>query len=664
MRGAGPYIPASAAVDGALILIQTKTNGFMLRGIHKASANWLGRIVMGVVLGLIAISFAIWGIGDIFRGFGQSTVATIGGSEIRVEPFRQLYQDRLQQLGRNLGRPILPDQARALGLDRQLLAQLIAETVADERAQALRLGISDAEIARQITENPNFKGITGQFDRAQFDQVLRNNGYTEARFLDEQRRTALRQHLVGTVSAEAAVPKTALEAFNRFQNEERSIEYVVLGPSQAGDIPAPTPEVLAKYFEERKVVFRAPEFRKITLVVLTPADIASSIEVSEADLKKAFAERRARFDTPERRHLMQIVFPNMEEASAAADKLAKGTTFEALAAERGLKESDIDLGTVVKTAVVDRAVADAAFALKAGDISAPVQGRFGIAIVKAVSIEPAKTKSFDEVSADLKREIATERAKHDLMNMQEKVEDERLGGATLADAARKFNLKPRTIEADHTGNGPDGKAVADLPQGVDVLSAAFTAEVHSENEPLRLPNDGGYVWYDVESITRSRERSLDEVKDQVTARWRDDQVAARLKTKATDMIDKAKAGTPFAEVAAADKLKVEWRPGIRRGSQPAGISIAAIAVIFATPKDAVGSVDGAKPTERVVFRVTEVKMPPLDPNSAEAKRIDEALRSRIGADLVAQYIARLQSEVGVTINQSALNQVTGGGTQN
>ena len=78
----------------------------MLRGIHKASSNWLGRVVMGVVLGLIAISFAIWGIGDIFRGFGQSTVAKVGSTEIRVEQFRQLYHDRLQQLSRQIGRPI------------------------------------------------------------------------------------------------------------------------------------------------------------------------------------------------------------------------------------------------------------------------------------------------------------------------------------------------------------------------------------------------------------------------------------------------------------------------------------------------------------------------------------------------------------------------------
>ena len=141
----------------------------MLRGIHKASANWIGRAVMGVVMALIAVSFGIWGIGDIFRGFGQSTVAKVGGTEIRVEAFRQQYQDRLQQLARQIGRPILPDQARALGLDRQLLGQVVAETALDERVRKMRLAVSDAEIGRKIAEDPNFRGLTGQFDRSRFE---------------------------------------------------------------------------------------------------------------------------------------------------------------------------------------------------------------------------------------------------------------------------------------------------------------------------------------------------------------------------------------------------------------------------------------------------------------------------------------------------------------
>jgi peptidyl-prolyl cis-trans isomerase D len=618
---------------------------------------------MGVILGLIAISFGIWGIGDIFRGFGQSTIAQVGGSEIRVDQFRQTYQDRLQQIGRNLGRPILPDQARALGLDRQVLAQMIAENVVDERVQTLGLGISDAEVARQITEHQNFKGITGRFDRARFDLILRNMGYSEARFLAEQRRASLRQQLLGTVGGAIRTPTSALEAFNRFQNEERSIEYVKLGNAQAGQIPEPTPEELARYFEERKVAFRSPEFRKLTLVVLTPEELASTIEVSDADLKKAFQDRRARFDTPERRHIKQIVFPNMEEARAAAGKLAQGTTFEALASERGLKEGDVDLGTVAKSAIVDSAVADAAFALKVDEVSAPVEGRFGAAIVKVLSVEPGTTRTFEEIAGELKREVATERAKNEIINVQEKVEDERLGGATLGDAARKFKLKPREIAAiDRSGMAPDGTAIPDLPSGGDVLAAVFSADIHGENEPLRLPG-GGYVWYDVAEITRARDRSLDEVKDLVLARWRDDQVAARLKTKATEMVDKIKSGTSFAEVAAAESLKPEWRPGIKRGSTIPGLPTAAIAEIYRLPKDAAGSIDTG-PAERMVFRLTEIKVPPLDPQSADAKRLDEALKSRMAEDMIAQYVSQLEKDVGVSINQNALNQATGGGGLN
>jgi peptidyl-prolyl cis-trans isomerase D len=636
----------------------------MLRGIHIASRNWLGRIVMGVVLGLIAISFAIWGIGDIFRGFGQSTVAKIGDTEIRVEQFRQLYQDHLQQIGRNLGRPILPEQARALGLDRQLLGQLISETIVDERARDLRLGITDAEIARRITENDNFKSITGQFDRMRFDQVLRNLGYTEARFLAEQRRTMLRQQLIGTVGGQVFVPKAVIEAVNRYQNEQRGIEYVMLGREQAGEIPAPTPEVLAKYFEERKVAFRSPEYRKITLVVLTPTDLAETIEVSDADVKQAYEARKERYVVPERRHVQQIVFPNMEEARAGAEKLAKGMKFAELAAERGLKETDIDLGTIAKTAIVDRAVGDAAFALKAGEVSAPVEGRFGAALVQALQIVPAQTKPLDEVSAELKREVATDRARNEVINVQEKIEDERLSGVSLADAARKFGLKPRILEAiDRSGRSADGTVVSDLPQGVDVLSAAFAADIGGDNEPLRVPGSG-YVWFDVSEIKPSRDRPLDEIKDQVIARWRDDELASRLREKAKAMVDQIKAGKPFAEVAAADKLKVEWRPGIKRGSPATGIPARAVEEIFRTPKDAADSVEGASPTERIVFRVTEITVPPFDPQSSAVKSIEEQVQRAFAEDLVSQYIARLQSQIGVSINQSALNQVTGGGTAN
>jgi peptidyl-prolyl cis-trans isomerase D len=636
----------------------------MLRGIHKASANWLGRAVMGVVLGLIAISFGIWGIGDIFRGFGQSTLAKVGSTEIRIDTFRNLYQERLQQLGRQIGRPILPDQARALGLDRQLLGQVISETLLDERARALKLAISDAEAARRVTDDPNFKGITGQFDRARFEALIRSIGMNETRYLAEQRRIWLRQQLIGTVGGELAPPQTALDAFNRYQNETRGIEYILLGRAQAGDIADPAPEVLSKFFEERKILFRAPEVRKVTLLVLTPQELASTLEISNADVKQAYEARKARFGTPERRHVLQMVFPNAEEARDAYEKISKGTAFTALAAERGLKESDYDLGTLAQSAMVDRAVGDAAFALKSGETSMPVEGRFGIALVHVAKIEPAQTQPFEQVADQLKQELALERAKNDVQTMHDKIEDERLSGVPVAEAAKKFNLKTRTVEIDRTGRMPDGSTISDLPQGVDVLASVFSADVGGDNDPLTIPQGGGYVWFDVAEIKPSRDRPLDEVKDQVLTRWRDDEVAARLKTKANEMVDKLKAGGSMAEVAASVNGKAEWLPGLKRSSAPPNIPSRAIAEIFNTPKDGVGQADGATAADRVVFKVNDISVPALDPQSAEAKRMDEALRKAIGEDIGNQYLAKLEKDVGVTINQAGLNQVSGGSANN
>ncbi len=389
----------------------------MLRGIRKASTNWLGRAVMGVVMGLLALSFAVWGINDIFRGFGRSTLAKIGDTEIPIEQFRQTYNDRVQQLGRQLGRPITPEQANALGLDRQVLGQMVAEAALDQRARQMHLGIPDSEIVRRITDDPTFKSPTGSFDRVRFEQLLRSAGYTEQRFIAEQRRVMLRRQIINSMTGGLAVPKAWLNAINQFQNEERSIAFVRLGAAQAGDIPQPTADELNKYFEARKILFRAPEYRKITTVQVTPAEIGKWIEVSDADIKAAYQEHHSRYVTPERRHVEQIVFPKIEDADAAAARLKDGLTFSALAAERGLKEQDIDLGTVPKSDIVDPAVADAAFSLKEGEVSAPINGRFGAVLVTVLKIEPEQTKPLAEVAPQIRTEIATERAKSQVQTL-------------------------------------------------------------------------------------------------------------------------------------------------------------------------------------------------------------------------------------------------------
>lgn len=631
----------------------------MLRGIQKASTNWLGKTVLTVVMGMLVVSFAIWGIGDIFRGFGLSTVAKVGSTEIGIEPFRQIYNERLRQLSRQIGRPITPDQARALGLDRQILAQVIADTALDEQARKLRLSLSDEEIARRITNEPMFRGITGQFDRARFLQLIRDNGYTEPRFIQEQRRLVLRQQLVGAIATDATAPQGAVDAFNRFENEQRTVEAVVLDRAQAGDISAPAPEVLAKYFEERKVLFRAPEYRKITLLSLTPAEIAPWIEVSDTDARQAFEERKDRYSTPERREIHQIVFPNEQEARAAAERIAKGTSFAEVASERGLKPSDTNLGLLARSAVIDKAIGDAAFALSDGGTSEPVQGRFGTVLVHVAKVDPGHARSYEEVAEEIKRDLARERALAEIHTRHDKIEDERLAGGTLADIAQRVGMQLRTIEAvDRSGRAPDGSPLADLPQGVDLLTPAFAAEVGTENDALQTPG-AGYLWYEVADVTPSRERSLDEVKDRVEERWREDEIASRLRTKASELVEKVKAGTPLAEAVAG--VPVQTIGELKRNARSDVLGAKVVDEVFRTPKGGVGTAEGDR-GERVVFRVTEIVDPKLDPGSDEAKRISETLSRSIAEDLYAQYVVQLQNDIGTSINQSALNQIVGGGT--
>jgi peptidyl-prolyl cis-trans isomerase D len=632
----------------------------MLRGLRKASSNWLGRIVMGVVMTVLAGSFAIWGINDVFRGSSRTDVAKIGDIQIPSELFRQTYNDRIQQLSREIGHQITPDEARALGLDRQVLADMITESALNQLARQMRLGISDADIARRVMDDPRMQTPTGQFDPLKFQGYLRSVGYTEPRFIAEQHSLIPRRQITDAVSGGIPVPNAWVDAVNQFQNQERSVDYLELGPGQAGDIPQATAEELNKYFADRKILFRAPEYRKIETVAATPAELAKSIEVSDEDVKRAYEQSVSSYSTPERRQVEQIIFPNMAEAQAASERIKGGLSFAALAAERGLKDTDINLGLVPKSRIVDPAVANAVFSLKEGEVSAPVEGRFGAVIVTVLKIEPQETKSLEVVAPFIRNDIALQRARTQAQDIHDKIEDARAGGSTLEEAAKKLALAVVTYDAiDRSGRDPAGKLAVNLPGAGNVVSAAFATDVGVDNEPIEA--DGGYVWYELLGVTPAHDRTLDEVKSQVEQRWHDDEVASRLKAKAADLAEKLKNGTALDALAAANGLKVQTAKDLKRGAQ-AGVPAKMIEAVFHTAKDAFGTAQGDRPTQWIVFRVNDVKTPSLDPNSLDGKKLDQLLQRQMREDLFGQYISWLEVYLGLTVDQTALAQAVGNGS--
>ncbi|MBV1700144.1 MAG: peptidyl-prolyl cis-trans isomerase, partial [Hyphomicrobiales bacterium] len=294
---------------------------------------------------------------------------------------------------------------------------------------------------------------------------------------------------------------------------------------------------------------------------------------------------------------------------------------------------------------------------KDGEISAPVKGRFGTVIVTVSKIEPEVDKPLAEVAAQIRGDIAAGRAKGDVQSLHDKIEDDRAGGATLEQAAQKLNLPSGSFEIDRSGRDPSGKVV-NLPHSAQVVNAAFNSEVGVDNDPIET--DGGYVWYSVTGITPAHARAFDDVKSEVEAHWREDEITSRLRAKASEIVDKLKAGTPFDAVAKADGLTVQTADKLKRQTRGT-VSSKVVVAAFHTAKDGFASVEGDQPEQWFVFRVTGIADPKPDTNLVEIKSLEDAVKRQISDDIQGQYVVSVEDKLGFSVNRAALDQALGNG---
>ena len=632
----------------------------MLDGLRTASKSWFGKAIMTIVFGVIIVSFAIWGIGDIFRGFGQGKLGTVGSTEISSEAYRYAYQSELQRLQQRARRVVTNDEARAAGLDRQVLGKLVTEAALDQKAASLGLAMSDDQLAKSVQGDPAFKDpVTGAFDRARFDAILRDNGLNERLFVREQKATYLRQEIGESLAGGLDAPQVMTAAVDRYRNQTRSVDYVLLTPSSAGEAAKPSDDELKKFYGERKTQFVAPQYRKIVTLAVTPATAAKPQDVSDADAQKVYdSVKDARFGTPEKRAIQQIVFPDEAQAQTAADKIKSGATFDSVAAERNLTAKDVDLGWLSRAQVSDPAIAEAAFALKANEVSAPVKSKFGVALVRVMSIEPAVVRPFADVATEIKTEIARERAKKSVQELHDKIEDQRASGKSLAEAAKAVGLEARTVDAiDERGLGPDGAPVLDLVAPADLVRAVFASDIGVDNETIAT-KDNGYVWFEVQKVEPSRQLAFDEVKDRVASAWSADANDKRLADKAAELVKKLKDGAQLSKIAADEKLELKHNSSVRRTGAD-GFEPQAIVAVFNQPDHGAGT--ASAPGGRVVFQILDTATPEFNPDSDANREMAKQLKSLIADDLLTEYVARLQKDYGVRINEAAVRAATGGG---
>lgn len=631
----------------------------MLESIRAVQNTWVGKTVLTGIMGLILVSFVIWGIGPVFNGFNANALATVGSDTVTVEAFRQAFQTELQQLQQRTRRPITSAQAHQYGIDTRVLSRLVSDAVLDDRARSLGLAISQSQIVKAITTDPAFAGPNGQFDRDRFTQLLRENDMNEQGFVRDQRNVDLRQELIQGLVGGLAAPQAATEALHALQTETRSIDAVTLQGS-AVDLPVPDEARLQTFFAARADTFRAPDYRKLVVLPILPSTVAQPDAVSEADVQALYDRTKdTRFSTPETRSVQQIVFPDAQEAAAAAASVKAGRSFADLATERKLTDKDIDLGRVTRTGAYDKGVADAAFALPADGVSEPVATAFGAALVHVTGIEPGGVKPLAEVATALRLEIANGRTGEAIRTRHDTVEEARAAGRSLTEAAKAAGLAVTVVDAvDATGLGPDGQPVA-LPDGPALLKAAFASDVGVDNDTLRTP-EGGEIFFEVAGIEPARPKTLAEVRPAVEAAWRADEAGRTLADAAAAMVKAIEAGKSLDELAAASGgLPVQHVADVRR-SGGTGLAPAVAAAVFDGPVGHAGSAVGEGNT-RVVFKVLGTVVPALDPDSPDVKAMASQYQAALADEVVTTYLNDAQSRLGVRINPAAFSAAIGGG---
>lgn len=623
----------------------------MLDNLRNAARSWVAKLL----LGLLVLSFAVWGIsGQMFTGAG-SDVVNVGGTSVSVLDYRLAYDRQVELLSQRLGTRLTREQAVSVGLDQQVLSELVSGALLDEMGRKMNLGVSQQKVAELTASDPAFQSA-GRFNRQQFEFILQQVGMRPEEYLKNREQAAVRQQIIDAVAQGVSAPDALLKNVALYRGEDRTVEYAPLPRSLVEPIEPPSDEELQTWFDERKANYAAPEYRKIDYVKLEPEDIADPKAISDQQVSEYYEQNRDRYTAAETRTIEQINFPSEDAARTARESMRTGATFEDLVQRQDRTMEDVSLGTLARSEIPDKAIAEAAFSLRQSQVSDVVEGAFGPVLLRVTGINAEQTKPLAEVSDQIRQELALDEGGRALLDTYDAYEDARAGGASMREAAERLGLAVQTVEAvDRSGLRPDGTAISDLPASQELLQEAFETDEGIENPPLQL-GANGYLFYEVTEVTPARDRTLDEMRDGVVRDWTDAEATKRLTELADKFEKELENGKTLDEIAAETGLEKQIKRGLKRNSSDADLGQAGVAAVFSVPNGGTGSFPNPAGNGQFLFKVTEVFQSASASAESLPENVAQNLTQGLSNDLLDQLIAQLQSEYDVTVNQAAIQQ--------
>lgn len=616
----------------------------------------LARIGTFILFGFLVLSFALWGIGDIFRGGSHSqVVATVGKQDISRAAFEQSLDREVRAAQQNMGGQLTAEQLVQLGVPQRALAPLIDQALLTQLAEDRGLVVTEAQLLEQVRHAPAFQ-VNGAFSPDAYRVWLRNANLTEGQFLAMLSLDVVRENTYDPVTEAATPPDATARLLFGYLAETRSAQFILIESAAMALTEEPSAETLQEVYEDYAADFQAPEYRSVTYMTVAPADFFGEVEVSEEEARARYEATRESFDQAEKRGLRQVVYDTREEAEAALAAVQGGKTLDEVAAESGTSVASIAPQSEAQLAGVLPALAAAAFALSEGERFGLAETLLGWHLFEVASVEAGETRSFEEVREQVIEQIRLERAGEAMSSVVSQINQEFASGATLDETAERLSLPLKQVAMlDRDGLDRAGREVRDIPSPAEFLNHVFNSDAGFDSLLTQL-QDGSYFAYRVDSITPPTARPYDEVAPQVRSLWERLERDRLAKAEAQALAASVTAGTSTLDQIATERgLTLETANDLTRfDSDPAVVPAAGLApALFESETGDAVTVPADGGTLLAVLTAVKAVTPEEAPDRFQNLLI--SYEQSLVSDMQQQFNAALRREYGVQIYDQVVN---------
>ena len=631
--------------------------------------KYFGYVIMALLMGMLMISFAFWGIGDMLRAGGGTTEVAhvggthvpvygwVGGTSVSVTEVRDLFNRQLQQIERQTGQRPEPEQALRYGIHLRALEDVVQRAVIDNAVQQYGIVVGDSEIRAAIARKPEFAGTSGAFDPILYKNRLQSARIPEADYVADIRREIASGQLLGVIHTKDISPKTVRDEIFKMESEKRVVETVYIPDTIIATAPKPTPEQLNTYFEANKLKFQIPEYRAFSYVLMTVDDVMDQVKVTPEQVKQEYDARQAEFGAPEKRDVDQAMADSEDKAKKIIAAAQGGKSLEDATKEvTGNADGVIKLGSILKKDLPAGALADGVFAAPQGLDPNPIKSPLGWHVVRINKIDAGKVTSFDEVKDKLAQDAKAQAAPELLIKLVNDFARVLNKTQSMKTAAEELQIKVKTYDSvDSRGQDASGKQVVIGPAAAELVQAAFTTRESSESDLLETQKGEDFV-VRTDRVTPARIPALSEVEGKATEAWQAEERRKLSDAKAKEALDKASAGGDLAAIAKELSVQVETSKAVTRYDTDPSAHLTQPAAQAAF-RLALGKVELVRVADgNVIVRPKTVEAADIDKAKDTLDRFGTQLDSMLANDLVAQLLGALRQKYGVTVNQAVFAQ--------